>query len=98
MSDAMSPVDLGNEEATTVTVSSPVPASKIDEAELHALPNTKEESKPQDALLTPSTPQSPLNSKTLSSASSSPLKTSFTGHTIDEEKVSDPCISRSRPY
>lgn len=87
MSEAMSQVDLGDKKDT---ISSQVlPVSEDEKAEHHAIANQKEESKPQDPLLTPSTPQSPLDSTTLSSASSSPLKTTFTGHTVDEEKQTD---------
>ena len=91
----MSPVDLKDQEAPTSTIS---PVYDYKQIELHGVTNTNDESKQQDPLLTPSMPQSPLaDHKTLSSASSSPLKKTFTGNSGDVEKVSDCLISFSKP-
>lgn len=71
-------------------VDSVSPVSDEEKAEYHVVdhqdvPVSKAESKAQDHLQ----PQSPkLDEKTLSSASSTPLKDSFPDEKVDEEKVS----------
>jgi hypothetical protein len=90
MSGNMSTVDLQDKKVPTVSV---IPTSDENASGLHPDANKKEESKVEDPLLSPSPPQSPFTDrKTLSSASSSPMKRTFTGNSADEEKVSEASI------
>jgi hypothetical protein len=90
MSENMSTVDLQDKQVPTVSV---IPTADENASGLHPAANTKEESKVEDPLLSPSPPQTPFTDrKTLSSTSSSPVKRTFTGNSTDEEKVSKASI------
>jgi len=93
----MSTVDLQDKKVPTVSVT---PTANENATGLHPDANKKEESKVEDPLLSPIPPQSPCtDGKTLSSASSSPVKRTFTGNSTDEEKqqqIKDRKSKRSR--
>jgi len=93
MAQPMSTVDLSDNKSPISSVS---PISENEKADYHVVEHEEphlastEESKQQDPLIGSKPPQSPNpDDKTLSSASSTPLKESFPEHQTDEEKASD---------
>jgi hypothetical protein len=86
MTENMSKVDLQDKKVPTVSVT---PTADENVSGLHPAANKMEGSRVEDPLLSSSPPQSPsTDGKTVSSASSSPVKRTFTGNSTDEEKVS----------